>query len=483
MNDIDPEVAAIIAERKKSEEAFNEATPEAVGEDDGLTPEIRAIIEGRKKEGEDVALTDDQIRAANDALKPEPPSAWETVGENLLNKAKGVLNPEDALAIGSGAATGLTLPSGINKFTPVMNKENEARMSAMNDPLNPAGKESKLHQGIVSDYEREHHVKALNLQDDIHNATQRAADAEEAVKKAQIEHDKAKIHNEQYSRSSQPTAAPVAAKSELTRIPVGGTAAQNYDIAHGGTEPESLKAPSTSKVQKDIPGRTEAWNKIAEIAPEYERTKESPLLLNQNEQKYKLEQLNKQIGQENNQTKQEKQRADREEKAQKNAAKVQAEAQLKLEEAQKQREEALKALRKIEREYESHSTTPKVSIENKAKAKDELERNLGLKKFKESYEGKNFATKGLSAAARLLLREFSPVLAGAAVPEQTMAAKRYYEKGDIPRALAYGAGALGSAAMTTGIPWVSGAGVLANLPNLYYEVNDLQTPDQPPAKP
>ena len=51
MSEIDPETAAIIADRKKSEEAFNEAAPEAVVEDDGLTPEIRAIIEGRKKEG------------------------------------------------------------------------------------------------------------------------------------------------------------------------------------------------------------------------------------------------------------------------------------------------------------------------------------------------------------------------------------------------------------------------------------------------
>ena len=483
MSEIDPEVAAIIAERKKSEEAFNEAAPEAVAEDDGLTPEIRAIIEERKKEGEDVNLTDAQRKEANDALIPEPPTTLETVGENLLNKAKRVLSPEDALAIGSGAATGLTLPSRVNKFTPVMNKANEARLEAMNDPLNPAGKESKLHQNIVSDYEREHHVKALNLQDDIHNAAQRAADAEENVRKAQIEHDNAKIHNERYLPNSQPPAAPVAAKSELTRIPVGGAAAQNYDIAHGGTEPESLKAPSTSKVQQDIPGRTEAWNKIAEIGPEYERTKESPLLLNQNEQKYKLEQLNKQIGQENDQSKQEKQRADREEKAQKNAAKVQAEAQRRLEEAQKQHEEAMKALRKIERDYESHNTTPKVSIETKAKARDELERNLGFKKFREEYEGKGLTSKGLSAAARLLLGRFSPVVAGAAVPEQAAAAKRYYDKGDIQRALAYGSGALGSAAMTAGKPQWSAVGALANLPALYYEVNDLQTPDQPPAKP
>ena len=483
MNDIDPEVAAIIAARKEAEQSFGEAAPEAVAEDDGLTPEIRAIIEERQRTGEDVVLTDQQIKDAEDALMPAPSTTSEIVGENLLNKARGVLNPEDALAIGSGAVTGLTLPSAVNKFTPVMNKENEARLAAMKDPLSTLGKESNLNQNIVSEYEREHHLKQLNLQDQEHNARQVAAEAEANVKKAQLVHDKIKLIIEESLRNSQSPPAPVEIKSELTKVPIGGTAAYNYDIAHGATDQEALKTPSTSSSQSQIPSRTSAANKIAEIGPEYERTKESPLLLNQNEQKYKLEQLNKQASQEGDQSKQEKQRAELEEKAKKNAAKMQAAAQLRLEEAQKQRDEAFKALRKIEKTYTDNSSTPATSIEQKARAKAELEDNLKFKKWKENYEGGNFATKGLSAAARLLLPKFSPVLAGAAAPEQAMAAKRYYDQGDMPRALAYGSGALGSTAMTTGIPWVSGAGALLNLPSVYYEVNDLQTPSKPPAKP
>ena len=104
-----------------------------------------------------------------------------------------------------------------------------------------------------------------------------------------------------------------------------------------------------------------------------------------------------------------------------------------------------------------------------------------LKKETSRYGGGNAPERILSFMGRKIMPRFSPVLAGAMAPEQAMAAKEAYEKGEYGRMLAHGTGALGSAAMATGIPLASGLGMVANIPSLYYEAEDLMKP--PPKKP
>jgi len=354
---LDPRVAAMIAERQKEEDAIA-LDSQAAPSEEAIDPRIQAIIEERQKEEPDVELTPEQLKAAEDALIPAPPTAWDTLGENLIDKGKNA-SPVDAMAITGGALTGYKLPGVVNRVTPVMSGENEEKLTSVKDALkNPR---ATLNQDIANDLEIQHGARVLDLQDQRYMAERDLEEAAKNLKKAQLSHANVKAINIDELLGNKPTAA-TPAVTELTRVPIGGVAAQNYDISHGGTEAESLKAPSTSKVQKDIPGRTEAWNKIAEIAPEYERTKESPLLLNPNEQKYKLEQLNQQ-------SKQEAQQEGLKKKMQEDLAKRQAKAQKKLEDAQKAHDESLKAIRKIEADLESHKSSRPVSAEQKRKAR------------------------------------------------------------------------------------------------------------------
>jgi hypothetical protein len=257
---------------------------------------------------------------------------------------------------------------------------------------------------------------------------------------------------------------PSAPEHVLTRQPIGGEATGNYAQKFGLTPLESLEAPSMSKVQQKIPGVAESIVRAQRVGPEFGKFGESPLLLGPEGQKTALEQKRAQTIDEQN-------RLAMEEEHKRMLVQQKAKAQIDFENAQRQHELHMKALRDVNAAMQTHISSgvpPTVSAEEER-----------LRKETNRFGGGNAPERILSFLGRKVAPRFSPILAGAMAPEQAMAAREAYDKGDYRRMLAHGTGALGSAAMATGIPVASGLGMIANIPSLYYEAEDLM---QPPTK-
>jgi hypothetical protein len=405
--------------------------------------------------------------AAKEASDRENTTWWENAYGNVKNKALGV-GEEDAGAIASGAAAGYALPKIINEFdvTPTANKENEEKYKAQKDFLKTA---NPTEQNILKKSEIAHETKLLDLKDQQYAAKEEMEKSAKDLEKARLKHDLTKRINVDDFLPPEMKSTYTPPIETLTQLPIGGKAAQNYDIAHGGTEMEALLSPSTSQVQKDLPERAERSNKIREIAPEFQRVAESPLLLAEEGRKAKLEELNKPPPKEDDQVK----------KLKESIAKKQAEAQAKLEKAQAAHDANIKALSKINADLAAHQETAPTTFRQQENAEAERKAIQAQEEWNKKYGGGNAITRGASFIGRKFFPRLSPIVAGAIAPEQAMEAKRLYDKGEYGKALAYGTGALGSVGMATGIPWVSGVGALAQFPALYFEGEDLFSPPKP----
>lgn len=442
-----------------------------------FVPPLSVEDQIRKRAEEDLNAGGIDVQAINAAAAKEAVAKevsdrenatwWENAYGNVKNKALSV-GKEDAGAIASGAAAGYVLPNLVNEseYTPTVSKENEEKYKAQKDFLKNV---NPTEQNIANKDEYAHKVKELNLKDLQLSAQEEMEKSSKALEKARIKHDLAKRINIDDFLPPELKTTYTPPVETLTQLPLGGKAAQNYDIAHGGTEAEALLSPSTSQVQKDIPERTAQWNKAREVGPEFQRVAESPLLLAEEGRKAKLEEINQPKPQEPEQVKSIKE----------SIAKKQAKALDKLEKAQAAHDANMKALSKINSALAAHQESPPVSARQQENAEAERKAIQAQEEWNKKYGGGNAVTRGASFIGRKFFPRLSPIVAGAIAPEQAMEAKRLYDKGEYGKALAYGTGALGSVGMATGIPWVSGVGALAQIPSVYFEGQDLLTPPKP----
>ena len=405
--------------------------------------------------------------AAKEAADRENAPWWKNAYGNLKNKALSV-DKTEAGQIAGGAAAGYALPKIINEFdaTPTVNEENEKKYKLQKENLKIA---NPTEQNILQKSEIAHGTKLLNLQDQQYAAKEEMEKSAKDLEKARIKHDLAKRINIDDFLPPELKTTYTPPVETLTQLPIGGKAAQNYDIAHGGTDMEALLSPSTSQVQKELPDRTQRSNKVREIGPEFQRVAESPLLLAEEGRKAKLEELNNPPPKENDQVKTIKE----------SIAKKQAKAQDKLEKAQAAHDANIKALSKINADLAAHQETAPTTFRQQEDAEAERKAMQATEEWNKKYGGGNRFTKGAAFIGRKLFPRLSPIVAGAVAPEQAMEAKRLYDKGEYGKALAYGTGALGSVGMATGIPWVSGVGALAQIPSIYFEGEDLFSPPKP----
>lgn len=297
--------------------------------------------------------------------------------------------------------------------------------------------------------------------------------AQQAFVESQRQLNDAIAHNEMLKVSSvndflppEFRTTPSAPESVLTRQPIGGEATSKYAEKFGLTPLESLKAPSMSAVQQTIPSVAESISRAQAVGPEFGKFGESQLLLGPEGQKTAMEQKREQ-------TIREQQRLQAEAEAKHALAQQKAQAQIALENAQRAHDMNMKALRDVNKSIETHvqpGIPPTVTPEEQR-----------LQKETERYGGSSAVGRTLGFVGRKILPRFSPIVAGTMAPEQALAAKEAKERGDIPRMLAHGLGALGSVGMATGIPIYSGLGMVANLPSIYYGAEDMMNP--PPAPP
>jgi len=453
---IDPEIAALMADRQKSSNQEIEDS------------EIAALMKERIENDPNLSgaannTTENNPIASSEFQVPE----WlENAYGNLKNKASGV-DLKDAGAIVGGGAVGLGLSNLIDEFTPIINKENEEKYKTQKDFLKTA---NPTEQNILKKSEIVHETKLLNLQDQQLALQSEMEKSGKALEKAKLKHELAKRINVDNFLPPEIRSTYTPPIETLTQLPIGGKAAQNYDIAHGGTEMEALLSPSTSQVQKELPERTERSIKVREVGPEFQRVAESPLLLAEEGRKAKLEELNKPPPKED----------DRIQKIKESVAKKQAKALDKFEKAQAAHDANIKALSKINADLAAHQETNPATFRQQEAAQEEKNKLQAMEEWNKKYGGGNPITKGASFIARKLLPRFSPIIAGAVAPEQAIEAKRLYDKGEYGKAAAYGLGTLGSVGMATGIPVLSGLGAVAQLPSVYFEGEDLFSPPKKP---
>ena len=268
------------------------------------------------------------------------------------------------------------------------------------------------------------------------------------LNRAHMEHINAQALNtdEEIARRLGVPAGAVA-KPDLTPQPRGGEATSNYALKHGATEAEARLVPSASAMQQqNIPAQQKAWEKTSVIAPEFDSYKEHPLLLGPEGKSIVRERLTKEL---QHKTKEEIKR----ELIRQEIARQKAEALLKYEIAQENARLSAKAALAASKAHEAHMATTAGLNE---------EANQKYQRFVESKPHpvvSSLAKIGTKVAGR-----FVPGVGSAFAPIEAQAAKEDWEAKNYGRAAAHGLGVLGAAAQSTGVPFLMGAGDIAQIP-------------------
>jgi hypothetical protein len=260
--------------------------------------------------------------------------------------------------------------------------------------------------------------------------------------------------------------APSNVVPNLTPHPIGGEGTYNYSTKFGATPQEALRVPSMSAMQQEnIPKQAQSFQTIQRLEPDFQATKESPLLLGQEGRKATAERIyNESKTQEKHQSQADLERQRMEDSIKKHKALV----KFQLEQAQKAAEASAKAVAdsaKAHRTHEASSAmTPqqRASMESNQMAADELQKRViantpnALAKF------------GAKAFGR-----FVPGVGAAFAPIEAEEAYKNYLAGNYGRAAAHGLGTLGAFAQATGVPLLMGAGDIMQIPAAGLSIYDL----------
>jgi len=496
--EIDPYVAALMAERKNSlgaPEETQDAQNIASEEED---PEIEAYIQERI--ADDPNLLANIEESGTLETPPEETTPWwqatKDFAGNVVDRAK-ELNTSDATRIGGGAVGGYVLPKFLEEMSPgsTVTKANEDLLRK-NIAERDALRDSIANREVVTKAaEIPHGTNVLDLKDSLYAQEQAHEESKRALAKAQKSHLWAQTLNHEQFMPPEYRIRSMPPPELLTDPKPQTSGATNWINKEALGVPEALANKATNmRADNPLGGQaiinqdTEARLKQQRIGlgdygltrtPSGAQLALPPEIVQENaarEEQARLEQeRQKQLA-----AQQKFQREEAEKEAKIKAAKIKAQTQFQLEQAQALHDENAKKIREIEKAIaargESALSTPEKRVaELEKRALENQQREI------DKYTGGNAFTKGAAFIGRKLLPRFSPVIAGAMAPEQAMSAKSYYDAGDYPRAAAYGLGTLGSVGMATGNPIASGIGAIANLPALYYEAEDLTKPQ--PKKP
>ena len=422
----------------------------------------------RKAEEEEKKKRKQEEESKSPALKHA-----EDVYGNVKNKVMSLDVPQ---ILGSGTAA---LASGLNQGFRVddleTNKENEKKLFELKKDLKDA---PQPYSDTISELKRQHAIQGMNLLDDQWVAHQNALESQDALERANAEHEKHMAVDVDKLLGNKPAPA-VEPVEGLTRTPVGGKATFNYALSYGAPEAEAMTVASPSKVQGNIPTRAENEARATGVDPRFQKFNESELFLSPEGQKAKVDLMNQGIKQQN-------QQAGLRSQMIKDLGERQQQTKLARDQAEKLHNQNLDLLHKVNQQIEQHAKTNPVSPERQALAnreKYDLQKQLD---WMREYEGGNKATRAMSLIGRKIVPRFAPELAAAASVEQAAEAKRAYEAGDYPRAAAYGLGVLGDVGLQFPHPWAKGLGALAQIPAIAaYEAPELWSEPKPglPAKP
>lgn len=243
----------------------------------------------------------------------------------------------------------------------------------------------------------------------------------------------------------------------LTRQPLGGEGTYNYSTKFGAAPEEAMRVPSMSAMQQqNIPQQTKALGTIERIAPEFQSFQESPLLLGGEGQQAVRERIAQEA---TNQQRQQSQQDIARKQMEADIARHKAESQIRLEKAQEAARASAKAAADAAKAHAAHTattpTTPeqRASVDANQQAADELEARV-----------RKNAPGALARIGVKLAGRFVPGAGAAVAPLEAEAAKKDWEQKNYGRAAMHGLGAAGALAQATGVPFLMGAGDIAQIP-------------------
>ena len=475
---IDPDVAAIIAQRKNEESAFEQNANQVTLPDNreitpltrmgDLDPDINAIIDERKKNDEITEKERQAIaNAANNYKGPEP-SAIENAAKNIRNKLSG-LDKTDYEAMGAGLVTGAVLPTAINTFKDENNNPIIPAASAENE------ERYKENQKTLNSVKTAYAVKEVELQNEKIKAQMAADQSAKDLNKASLEHNYASrlSINDFLPPEMQTTET---SPDLLTNKKPAGAVNWIHAEAEGIPNVLANEATNTRKdnplggqniIDKDTQNRLKLENiglgghELTNFSGGAQLSLPTDIAQEEKAKAIRLAEAKSTIA--------------------RNIVEHQESARKALEATQAAHDANMSALRKSELDLAAHQVTNPLMPKQKNAPQGEPNIFQQMQDWNDKYGGTGKATKVASFIGRKLGRNFVPAFAAAAAPEQAMETKRAYTAGDYPRMAAYGLSTLGSAGMATGVPLLSGLGAAAQIPAAaFYEVPELFEPPKSP---
>ena len=262
--------------------------------------------------------------------------------------------------------------------------------------------------------------------------------------------------------------APTATKAELTPQARGGEGSSNYAVKFGATDEEARRVPSMSVMQKEnIPNQAQAWDKISKAHPSFDRFQESPLLLGEEGQKAVRDRETARLDAEQKQQAraalERKQLAD-------DLARHKAAVQIRLENAQKAASDSEKARAAAIKAHDKHAATAPVTPAQIAAMERDHEELRDLQD-----RIKKAAPSALARVGTKIAPRFIPGAGAAFAPIEAEAALEEWKKKNYGRAAVHGLGSVGALAQATGVPWLMGAGDIAQIPAAGLALYDMAT--------
>ena len=319
------------------------------------------------------------------------------------------------------------------------------------------------HLEQAADLEREARIKEMYLQ----QTDKELADARERYLKSHSLEPEHFMTPQPNSTQSAPT--PVQ-NSQLVKTPLGGSATAEYAQKFGATPEEAQRVASMSQMQKqNIPAQTQALERIQAISPNVAMTKESPLLLTPEAQKFVEERKLAQMEEQAKVQALEEQRKAEHAAAVKKVAKERFEAEQRLKHLEEQRKHHAKEHEKATQKHEEHMRrTPQPAMPTKEQteslhAQDSLVDEM-KNKVNEYYNKYGSYAKPFVKIGTKILPRFVPFYGSAMALPQAAAAKAEAEKGNRLKSTIYGMGSLGATAQASGNPLAMGIGDVMQLP-------------------
>lgn len=491
--EIDPDVAALMAERQRSLGAPEEAQDAQNIASEEEDPEIEALMRERIAEDQNL-LANIEEGGASETPPEETTPWWQATKDfagNVVDRAK-ELDTNDATRIGGGAVSGYVLPKFLEEMSPgsTVTKANEDLLRQNIANRNALEKDIANREAITKAAEIPHGTRLFDLKDELYAQEQAHEESKRALAKAQKNNLLAQMLTHEQYMPPEYRIRSMPPPELLTEPRTQTSGATNWINKEALGVPEALANKATNMRADNPLGGQAIINQDTENRLKQERiglgdyglTRTPsgaqlalpPEIVQENvarEEQIRMEQeRQRQLAEQ-----QKFRREEAEKQAKDKLKKVKALSQFQLDQAQALHDENARKIREIEKAIaargESALSTPeKRAAELEKKALQNQQREI------DKYTGGNAFTKGAAFIGRKLLPRFSPIVAGAMAPEQAVSAKSYYEAGDYPRAAAYGLGSLGSVGMATGNPVASGVGALAQFPALYFEAEDLTKP-------